>query len=263
MSNHPDYKFCTNCGAKLHFEDRFCTQCGTKCPEAGDLGSSAQAHGEAAFLEGHKYLKGDGVQKDFAAAQHKFQEAASQGHKEAPVWVEICQHYLDIVALRKKADAIRQGKYVPQDEPAGPVHHGVAPEGERHAHGNASRGRSGGSNLGKYAAGAVVGAAAASMLHQGANAIDPDYSQDDAASDAPADVPEESSGNDSGGFFGNFFGGDDNNNDGGSDGGDSGDSGDSGSSDDGGLFGGFFGGDDSNDDGGGFFGGGGDDDGFF
>lgn len=272
MSDSVQYKFCTQCGAKLKSDARFCTQCGTRCTDFAENAPQVEKNtGAEAFALGHKYLKGDGVPKDFVAAQKAFQDAAQAGHKEAPVWVDICQHYLDIIHLRKIATAIHNGEDVAYTGAgmAAPQH-GAAPHnsGEQHTQGNHSS-RRGGSNLGKYAAGAVVGAAAASLLHGNSQAARPyldnqdedqtsaddsdltdtvanddadtQYSDDstDSSSTDDAAYDGDSNSDSGGGFFDNLFGGSDN--------------------DDGG---GFFGGG-GDDDGGGFFGGGDDGGGFF
>lgn len=202
----PEYKFCTQCGAKLHYADRFCTQCGAKCTDTGTAAAApVQAQdtqaAEAAFAQGQHYLSGQGVPKDFSAALRSFTEAAQAGHKEAPVWAEISKRYLDIVQLRRQADAIHQG--VPADEAAqtypvaagvmpegaapvaGGAGHGMAPqaampgqafagrsdmnhsgrEGYRDMPGYDRRNNGGGSNIGKYVAGAAIGATAATLLN--------------------------------------------------------------------------------------------------
>jgi hypothetical protein len=283
MSDTSQFKFCTSCGAKLNISDRFCTQCGTPCKDLAGAVNPA-ADGTASFIRGHQLLTGQGMKKDFVAAQQAFHDAAAQGHKEAPFWESICQHYIEVVQLRQQADAMHRQLH-PED-----VHGsqaaalaGVAPAAQAapHDHDNNNHGdqrhdRHGGSgsNWGKYAAGAVVGAAAASLLHGAggspAQAASPDESAD-AAYDpgtqddtADTDVPYEDTSADTGSDDSysdtddSYSDSDDSSSD------DSYSSDDSGgSSDGGGFFDDLFGGGGDDNDGGGFFGGGGDDGGGF
>jgi len=279
MSDTSHFKFCTSCGAKLNISDRFCTQCGTPCKDLAGAVNPA-ADGTASFIRGHQLLTGQGMKKDFVAAQQAFHDAAAQGHKEAPFWESICQHYIEVVQLRQQADAMHRQLH-PEDvhgsqaaalagvAPATPVAQAAPHDHDNNNHGDQRHDRRGGSgsNWGKYAAGAVVGAAAASLLHGAggspAQAASPDESSD-AAYDpgtqddtADTDVPYEDSSADTGNDD-SYSDSDDSSSD------DSYSSDDSGgSSDGGGFFDDLFGGGGDDNDGGGFFGGGDDGGGFF
>ena len=109
MAESGKFKFCTSCGAKLDYDMKFCTYCGTPCAPVVSTGAGAQAGAVApmppknagleAFTKGQQYFLGDGTKQDFAAAQQCFTDAAKAGHVEAPIWVEMCQHYREIMEM--------------------------------------------------------------------------------------------------------------------------------------------------------------------
>ena len=89
---------------KLAADARFCTNCGAKCaPLAGAAPAApAEPPGQAAFVKGQQYFLGDGQEQNFEAAQKEFADAAKAGHKEAPLWVQMCLHYREIMLEHEK-----------------------------------------------------------------------------------------------------------------------------------------------------------------
>lgn len=107
-----EFKFCAECGAKLAADVRFCTNCGAKCAplEGAAPAAPAEPPGQDAFVKGQQYFLGDGQEQNLEAAQKEFSAAAKAGHKEAPIWVQICLHYREIMQLSQQADAVHNGK---------------------------------------------------------------------------------------------------------------------------------------------------------